>query len=76
MEKETNEKDKYRDNTLASKYCHIHCGGYSGQSLHLGACRSSRAAVDISILQMESPDNMLDNKRSICVKQPYFDMIN
>eukprot|EP00957_Ditylum_brightwellii_P113995 8690876-Ditylum_brightwellii.AAC.1 len=37
---------------------------------------SSRAAVDISILQMELPDNTLDNGRSICVKQPYLDKIS
>eukprot|EP00957_Ditylum_brightwellii_P103856 7911736-Ditylum_brightwellii.AAC.1 len=59
MEKETNKKDKYKDNTLASKYR-----------------RSSRAAVDISILQMELPDDTLDNRRSICVKQPYLDKIS
>eukprot|EP00957_Ditylum_brightwellii_P199284 15191155-Ditylum_brightwellii.AAC.1 len=64
MEKETNRKDKNKDNTLASK-CHcIHCGG------------PSRAAVDIIILQMELLDNMLDNRRSICVKQPYLDKIS
>eukprot|EP00957_Ditylum_brightwellii_P180781 13772011-Ditylum_brightwellii.AAC.1 len=95
MEKETNKKDKDKDNTLASKHHCIHCGGYSGKSLCLGACRlgafsiiisdinsflknigSSRAAVDISILQMESPDNILDDGRSFCVKEPYLDKIN
>eukprot|EP00957_Ditylum_brightwellii_P204266 15338427-Ditylum_brightwellii.AAC.1 len=38
MEKETNKKDKDKDNTLPSKCHHIHCDGYSGKSLFLGVC--------------------------------------